>query len=201
VFVSGDLKLDHALTGQFLVAMPGMADERFAETVIFVCAHGEEGAMGLVINREIEDLQFADLMSQFELGGRDDSIRVPNSVTEKKILIGGPVETNRGFVLHSADYYTADSSLRVNDEICLTATVDVLRAMVHGNGPSESLLMLGYCGWGAGQLENEIKDNGWLTVPHSAELLFSTDIERRYDAALAAIGVSRAQLSSQSGHA
>jgi putative transcriptional regulator len=191
--------LDHSLSGQFLVAMPGMEDERFTETVIYLCAHSEDGAMGLVVNREIVDLQFSDLMSQFELAGRDDSIRVPPEVVNKKILIGGPVETNRGFVLHSADYFAADSSLRINDEICLTATIDVLRAMVEGNGPSESLLMLGYCGWGAGQLEGELKANGWLTVPHSLELLFSTDIDGRYDAALAEIGVSRAQLSSQVG--
>lgn len=179
--------------------MPGMEDERFTEAVIYLCAHSEDGAMGLVVNREIVDLQFSDLMSQFELAGRDDSIRVPPEVVNKKILIGGPVETNRGFVLHSADYFAADSSLRINDEICLTATIDVLRAMVEGTGPSKSLLMLGYCGWGAGQLEEELKSNGWLTVPHSLELLFGTDIDGRYDAALAAIGVSRAQLSSQMG--
>lgn len=193
--------MEHALTGQFLVAMPGMEDERFADTVIYLCAHGEDGAMGLVVNRQIENLQFSDLMKQFELGGRDDSIRVPAEVVNKKILIGGPVETNRGFVLHSADYFTADSSLKVNDDICLTATVDVLRAMVRGTGPARSLLVLGYCGWGAGQLEGELKANGWLTVPHSAELLFSTEIDKRYAAALAAIGVSIAQLSSQSGQA
>lgn len=191
--------MDHSLSGQFLVAMPSMEDERFTETVIYLCAHSEDGAMGLVVNREIVDLQFSDLMSQFELAGRDDSIRVPAEVVNKKVLIGGPVETNRGFVLHSADYFAADSSLRINDEICLTATIDVLRAMVDGTGPSESLLMLGYCGWGTGQLEGELKANGWLTVPHSLELLFSTEIDNRYDAALAAIGVSRAQLSSQQG--
>ncbi len=179
--------------------MPGMEDERFTESVIYLCAHSEDGAMGLVVNREIVDLQFSDLMSQFELAGRDDSIRVPPEVVNKKVLIGGPVETNRGFVLHSADYFAADSSLRINEEICLTATIDVLRAMVEGTGPTKSLLMLGYCGWGAGQLEGELKANGWLTVPHSQELLFSTDIDNRYDAALAAIGVSRAQLSSQVG--
>lgn len=193
--------MENSLTGQFLVAMPGMEDERFTETVIYMCAHSEDGAMGLVVNREIEDLQFADLMSQFDLDPRDDSIRVPQEVVDKKILIGGPVETNRGFVLHSADYFTEDSSLRVNEEIYLTATVDVLRALVQGTGPSRSLLMLGYCGWGGGQLEGEIKANGWLTVPHSAELLFSTDIDQRYDAALAAIGASRASLSALSGHA
>lgn len=192
--------MQSTLAGQFLVAMPGMEDERFTDTVIYLCAHSDEGAMGLVVNREIENLQFSDLMKQFDLSGRDDSIRVPESIITKKILIGGPVETNRGFVLHSSDYFTADSSLKVNDEICLTATVDVLRALVRGAGPAQSLLMLGYCGWGAGQLEGELKGNGWLTVPHSADLLFATDFELRYEAALAAIGVSLSQLSSQTGH-
>lgn len=189
------------LAGQFLVAMPGMEDERFAGAVIYLCAHNDEGAMGLVVNRQMEELDFSDLLSQVDLNSRDDSIRIPDDVLTKKVMVGGPVETNRGFVLHSADYFTHDSSLKVNEEICLTATLDVLRAMAHGTGPTQSLLALGYCGWGGGQLEDELRNNGWLTVPHSAGLLFEVSHAEKYDAALAAIGASRASLSAFSGSA
>jgi putative transcriptional regulator len=193
--------LQTTLTGQFLVAMPSMEDERFAETVIYMCAHGDDGAMGLVINRELPDLQFTDLMDQFELGGREDAIVMPRHVMNKTIHIGGPVETNRGFVLHSSDYHTVDSSLRINEDVSLTATIDVLRAIALGQGPQESLLAMGYCSWSAGQLEGEIKANGWLTVPATLDLIFEAEVPSRYEAALAELGINRARLSPDMGHA
>jgi putative transcriptional regulator len=193
--------MDQVLTGQFLVAMPGMSDERFAGAVIYLCAHSEDGAMGLVINREMAELDFTDLLGQFDLESKDDSISVSPQLLAKKVLVGGPVDTNRGFVLHTNDYFTMDSSLKVNDEICLTATLDVLRAMARGTGPSDSLLALGYCGWSEGQLEGEIRANGWLTIPHSVRILFEVPNGEKYDAALASIGANRAGLSAFSGNA
>ena len=187
------------LDDQFLIAMPGMKDDRFARSVIYICAHSEEGAMGLIIN-QAQQLLFPDLLVQLGIVDESQAIRLPAKARDLVVRHGGPVDRSRGFVLHSDDYMV-ESSMPVSDEVCLTATVDILRAISAGKGPRHALMALGYAGWGAGQLENEIAENGWLTCPASVELLFDSDIERKYDRILASIGVNPAHLSSDAGHA
>jgi len=187
------------LDDQFLVAMPGMLDERFARSVIYLCAHSAEGAMGLIIN-QAQDMRFPDLLVQLGIIGEAEAIRLPPATRDFLIRHGGPVDRSRGFVLHSDDYM-AESSMPVSEEVCLTATVDILRAISSGKGPRRALMALGYAGWGAGQLENEIAQNGWLTCPASADLLFDSDIDQKYDRILERIGIDLAHFSSTSGHA
>lgn len=187
------------LDGHFLLAMPGMADDRFARSVIYVCAHSEEGAMGLIINQP-QQLSFPDLLVQLGMLEEEEAIRLPAATREIIVRHGGPVDRSRGFVLHSGDYMV-ESSMAVTDEVCLTATVDILRALSDGTGPSRALMALGYAGWGAGQLENEIVQNGWLTCPASADILFGTDIDHAYDRVLASLGIDPVFLSSDAGHA
>ena len=189
-----------SLRGQFLVAMPEMGDDRFRETVVYLVGHGDEGAMGLVINQSLEDMSIGDIIEELKLGAKDDIIRLPEPVKNRQVLRGGPVQKSRGFVLHSSDYFRVGNSYEVTDDICLTATLDILKAMAFKNSPSEALFALGYCGWSPGQLETEIQSNGWLTVPFSRELLFGLPIENRYDAALASLGITRATLSATAGH-
>jgi putative transcriptional regulator len=181
------------LVGQFLVAMPGMADPRFENTVIYMCHHAADGAMGIVVNRAIEDLAFTDILGQLGIkGGRScDEIRVHR---------GGPVEMSRGFVLHTTDYHR-EGTLVVNDEVALSATTEVLRAIAFGEGPSRSLMALGYAGWGQGQLDDEIKNNVWLSVPADVELLFALDLGSKWSRALAKLGINPAMLSASAGHA
>lgn len=187
------------LNDQFLVAMPGMKDDRFARSVIYMCAHSEEGAMGLIIN-QTQDLRFPDLLVQLGVIDEQAAIKLPMPTRDFIVRHGGPVDRSRGFVLHSDDY-RVDSSMPVSQEICLTATIDILRAISTGRGPRQALMALGYAGWGAGQLETEIAENGWLTLPASAELLFDTDIDRKYDRVLAALGINLAHFSQVAGHA
>ena len=190
-----------SLKGQFLVAMPGMGDERFRETVIYVVGHGDEGAMGLVINQPVEDMHFSDVLEELGISENDEAIRMPDSVREREVLRGGPVQKGRGFVLHSPDYFREGNSYAVNNEICLTATLDVLKAMAYRNAPADAVFALGYCGWAPGQLENEILLNGWLTVPFTRSLLFGSALTERYDIALSQLGITRATLSGAAGHA
>lgn len=180
------------LTGRLLIAMPQMQDPRFARTVVYICAHTKDGAMGLVINRQIESLTFPDLLRQLK-------IDAPQPGAEIRVMFGGPVETGRGFVLHSADY-KQDSTLLVGG-VGLTATLEILRDMAQGTGPRRSLLALGYAGWGPGQLDTEIQDNGWLIAPADEAIIFGHDLESKWDAALAKLGVSAALLSGEAGHA
>lgn len=187
------------LNNQFLVAMPSMRDDRFARSVIYICAHSEEGAMGLMIN-QIQPMLFPDLLVQIGLINEQEAIRLPRTTREFAILNGGPVDRSRGFVLHSDDYMV-ESSLPVAEDVCLTATVDILRAISAGRGPRQALMALGYSGWGAGQLEREIAENGWLTCPASLELLFDPDVGHKYDRILASLGVDLAHLSTAAGHA
>ena len=189
-----------SLEGQFLVAMPDMSDERFAESVILLIGHGDEGAMGLVVNHELANLRLADILDELDLGDPDAVIRLPDSIRQRAVMRGGPVEKGRGFVLHSSDY-TSGNTYPVTPSICLTATLDILKAMAFGPAPRSSLFALGCCGWGAGQLEGEIGDNGWLTAPFSSELVFETPVEERYEAALASLRITRATLSPDAGHA
>lgn len=188
------------LEGQFLIAMPGMEDERFAESVILLVGHGEEGAMGLVVNHELENLRFADILDELDLGDPDAVIRLPDSIRQRAVMRGGPVERGRGFVLHTADYHSGNT-YKVSEDIGLTATLDVLKAMAFGPAPKASLFALGCCGWSPGQLEDEISANGWLTAPMERGLIFDVPVEDRYEHALESLHITRATLSSEAGHA
>jgi putative transcriptional regulator len=181
--------------------MPGMGDTRFDRSVIYMCAHSEQGAMGIIINKTAPMMRFGDLISQLDLTPEDEAMEPPQDLLEMPVLFGGPVEQGRGFVLHTADYFTADSSLPVAENIALTATIDILRAMAKGEGPQRAVLALGYAGWAPGQLENEIQHNGWLTCAADEELLFGLDFDERYAAALRKLKIDPAMLSSDAGHA
>ena len=181
------------LTGQFLVAMPSMPDPRFARTVIYVCSHGPNGAMGIVVNRLFHEANFLMLLEQLNIASSPDTPHLP-------VHFGGPVETGRGFVLHSSDY-VREGSVPIEANIALSATVEILQAIADGGGPERLLMALGYSGWGAGQLENEMKANGWLTVPADEDILFNTDHDSKWERALAKIGISVELLSAEAGHA
>ena len=189
------------LDGQLLIAMPGMADDRFARAVIYVCAHSAEGAMGIVLNRPAADLSFPDLLVQLDIVPAMERIRLPQRLGRMQVLMGGPVETSRGFVLHSPDFHIEQSTLPIDDGVCLTATIDILRAIARGDGPQSAVLALGYAGWTAGQLESEIQANGWLTCPADAELIFNSSADVRYELAMRKIGIEPAMLSREAGHA
>jgi putative transcriptional regulator len=184
---------DSTLTGQLLVAMPHMADSRFARTVVYLCAHSAEGAMGLVVNRLIDSLSFHSLLDQLGLEANGEALEMP-------VHFGGPVESSRGFVLHSADYIQ-DSTLVIDEDIALTATIDVLKAIASGAGPRQRVLALGYAGWGAGQLDAEIQANGWLMVPADHELVFGVDNDTKWERSMAKIGIDLSLLSTEAGHA
>jgi putative transcriptional regulator len=189
------------LDGQMLIAMPTMRDERFSRSVIYVCAHSSEGAMGIVVNQPAANINFPDLLVQLEVIPAADLIQLPRRAGGVKVLKGGPVETGRGFVLHSADFFIENSTLPIDEGICLTATLDILKAIARGDGPASALLALGYAGWAPGQLETEIQENGWLHCSADPELIFGTDIEGKYEKALKKIGIDLGMLSSEAGHA
>ncbi|MGQ3674788.1 YqgE/AlgH family protein [Xanthobacter sp. TB0139] len=189
------------LEGQMLIAMPGMSDERFARTLVYLCAHSPEGAMGIVVNQPVEGLNFQDILVQLDVVPESERIMLPESVPGIPVLKGGPVEAGRGFVLHSADYFVDNSTLPIENDICMTATLDILKAIACGQGPHKAVLALGYAGWGPGQLEAEIQANGWLTCPAQDDLIFGDNFEGRYGLALRALGIDPAMLSSEAGHA
>src|SRR6202158_5754763 len=189
------------LDGQMLIAMPAMQDERFARSLIYVCAHSSEGAMGIVVNHPAPNINFSDLLVKLDVIPAADIIRLPSRAGVVKVMRGGPVETERGFVLHSADFFIENSTLPIDDGICLTATIDILKAIARGDGPASAILALGYAGWAPGQLENEIQENGWLNCAADPELVFSTRAELKYESAVRKIGIDPAKLSSDAGHA
>ncbi len=189
------------LDGQMLIAMPAMNDERFTRSVIYVCAHSSEGAMGIVVNQRAGNIKFPDLLVQLEVIPASERIELPGRAEDVKVLKGGPVETGRGFVLHSADYFIENSTLPIDEGICLTATLDILKAIARGKGPSSAILALGYAGWAPGQLEHEIQENGWLHCAADPELIFGPDIDAKYEKALRKIGIDLGMLSSEAGHA
>lgn len=189
------------LDGQMLVAMPAMADPRFARAVIYVCAHSRDGAMGIVVNQLARRIKFPELLVQLDVIKREEAIRLPPSAGAIQVLNGGPVESERGFVLHSSDFFIKDSTLPIDDGISLTHTLDILRAIAAGGGPHRALLALGYAGWTSGQLESEIQQNGWLSCPADPNLVFDADLKSKYARAMAKLGVDPALLSSDFGHA
>jgi putative transcriptional regulator len=182
------------LTGKLLIAMPGMGDPRFDRSVIYLCAHSADGAMGLIVNKPAPDLAFADLLDQLGIASGPAAIRLP-------VHVGGPVEHGRGFVLHSADYGRAGATLGIDDRFGMTATLEILEDIAKGEGPRAALLALGYAGWGPGQLEDEIQRNGWLTAEARESLVFATPDAEKWAAALADIGVDARLLSSSAGRA
>ncbi len=182
------------LAGQMLVAMPGLKDPRFSKTVIYMCAHGAEGAMGLVVNRSLEALSFPALLGQLGIESSSDA------KDRIKVHFGGPVESGRGFVLHSPDY-AQESTMIVDERVALTATVDILKAIADGDGPKQCLLALGYAGWGPGQLDAEIIRNGWLQVVSDNDLVFGDDLDTKWERAMSKLGIDPSMLSYNSGHA
>lgn len=181
------------LTGQLLVSMPLMADPRFTRSVIYICSHGANGAMGLVLNRLYTEANFKMLMQQL-------NIKLPEECPDLPVHFGGPVEPGRGFVLHSSDYLR-EGTTRIDETISLSATVEILQAVAQGQGPERAMMALGYTGWGAGQLDAEIKSNTWLTAAADDIILFDRDLDTKWERALAKIGVSATMLSGEAGHA
>ena len=157
--------------------------------------------MGIVINQRAPNISFTELLEQLKIVPNEDRISLPSALNAMNVHLGGPVETGRGFVLHSADYFKAESTLPINDSVCLTATIDILRDIAKGSGPDKALLALGYAGWAPGQLEDEIQSNGWLNCPADPELVFDHAIDRKYNRALDSLGVDPSHLVSDSGHA
>jgi putative transcriptional regulator len=189
------------LDGQMLIAMPAMMDERFVRSLIYICAHSSEGAMGIVVNHPAPNISFPDLLVKLNVVPQADRIQLPTRAEGVKVMRGGPVETERGFVLHSADFVIENSTLPIAEGICLTATIDILKAIANGEGPASAILALGYAGWAPGQLESEIQGNGWLHCAADPELVFGPDIDGKYDKALKKIGIDLGMLSSEAGHA
>lgn len=183
------------LTGMLLIAMPDMGDPRFHGGVVFLCAHSADGAMGLIVNKPMPEVRFADMLDQLDIPRGIDTPDIP-------VCYGGPVEMRRGFVLHDAGYRgRQDDRLRVDDRFAMTATVDVLEDLARGSGPPRALMALGYAGWGPGQLEDEIAQNGWLTADATPDLVFGPPMAGKWAAALASLGVSPLTLSSEAGRA
>jgi|TARA_Y100000294_G_scaffold77171_1_gene72601 putative transcriptional regulator len=181
------------LAGQLIIAMPAMRDPRFEKTVIYMCAHNDDGAMGLVVNRALESLTFPDMLEQLGIDPRGAGDKI-------NVHLGGPVESGRGFVLHSRDYLQ-EATMIVDHDVALTATIEILKAIADGEGPRQSLLALGYAGWGPGQLDTEIKGNGWLHVAADADLVFGPDLDSKWQRAMDKIGIDPRMLSDDAGHA
>ena len=193
--MSDEATAEGYLAGQILIAMPSMSDPRFARTVIYLCAHNADGAMGLVLNRLISSITFKDLLDELKV-----EEPAPEEAAVPAIHFGGPVETGRGFVLHSADYVGPDS-MPLTGTFALTATVDILKAIAAGQGPEQHLLALGYAGWGPGQLDGELQENAWLSVEADPDLVFDGELDDKWERALAKLGISASLLSSEAGHA
>lgn len=181
------------LNGKLLIAMPTMRDDRFAKTVIYLCAHNKDGAMGIVVNRHMNALTMKELLGQL-------SIEPQVEMEDARVHFGGPVETSRGFLLHTTDRME-ESSLRVEDDVALTSTIDILKAIASGEGPRRAILALGYAGWGAGQLDNELQQNSWLHVEADETLLFDNDLDTKWARAFNKIGFDPHMLSVEAGHA
>lgn len=183
------------LSGKLLIAMPSMGDPRFEHSVVYMCAHSEDGAMGLIVNKPAPDLKFGDLLQQLKISPP------PEDAPEVQVHYGGPVEGGRGFVLHTGDYTGNSSTLQVDDQFGMTATLDVLEDLSNGTGPSQCFLALGYAGWGPGQLEDELQRNGWLTCDAAPEIVFDAEADQKWQMALATLGIDPLMLSATGGRA
>jgi putative transcriptional regulator len=183
-----------SLSGQLLIAMPGIGDSRFERSVVLMCQHSAEGAMGLVINRTMAGLTYLELLDQL-------SLPTLESIADRPVYAGGPMESGRGFVVHSEDFMLPDGSRKICDGLALTANIDILQVMAQGGGPKRSLVCLGYAGWSPGQLDQEMVGNVWLQVAATPTLVFSTPNDQKWPQALAALGIDVAMLSQQAGHA
>lgn len=190
-----------SLEGQLLLAMPNMSDKRFQRSVIYMCRHTADGAMGLIINQRASGVTLPGLLRQLKIVGEDAEEDLSPEILRMSVHVGGPVSTQQGFVLHSDDYFVTDASQAIDAGICLTATIDILRAISDGSGPEKAILALGYSGWAPGQLESEMQANGWLHCPADPELVFSPDLELKYERALFSLGVDLSHLVSEAGHA
>lgn len=182
------------LTGQLLIAMPGMEDPRFERSVVFMCSHSSDGAMGLIINKPTDDLRFYDLLDQMKINYAEGSCGAP-------VYFGGPVETGRGFVLHSSDYLAGSTTIEVDNSFSMTATQDILEDIAAGEGPVCAMMMLGYAGWEGGQLESELAQNGWLTAPATLDLVFGHSDDDKWTYAMRQLGIDVMVLSAEAGHA
>jgi putative transcriptional regulator len=190
-----------SLAGKILIAMPGMEDKRFARSLVYLCAHSSEGAMGIILNQPAPAASsFVDLLVQLDIIPEDERIVLPPLARAMTVQTGGPVETTRGFVLHSSDYYVDNATLPIDDHFSLTTTLEVLKAIAEGRGPKEAIMTLGYAGWSAGQLESEIQWNGWLHCPADPHLVFDRDLAGKYDRALKKLGIDIGLLSREAGH-
>ena len=189
------------LEGKCLVAMPSLQDVHFNRSVVYVCAHSAEGAMGIVVNHPAPGVNLLDLLLQLKVIDSSAATRLPETVGGQRVLSGGPVDAARGFVLHSTDYRAPDATMEIDDSVSMTATLDVLRAMAQGEGPEKAVLALGYAGWSPGQLEKEILANSWMICPADSALLFDPEHETKYERALGVIGVDLRFLADEAGHA
>lgn len=187
------------LAGKMLLAMPGMGDPRFHRAVIFICAHDSKGAMGLVINHRLPGIDLSQLLQQMNIRSPDAPQARPMAEAQP-VMSGGPVESARGFVLHSPEFHQADT-VKVNDDFSVTGTIDALRAIAGGNGPARMLFILGYAGWGAGQLDREIQDNAWLITDATADIVFGAPIDEKWDRGIKLLGINPAMLSGDGGRA
>ena len=182
------------LEGKLLIALPGMPDPRFEKSVIFMCAHSGDGAMGIIINKAVEGLSFREMMDKLKIG-------VTAATPDPPIHFGGPVQTGRGFVLHSGEFESQDSTMAVTDDISLTATLDILRAIANGTGPARSLFALGYAGWDGGQIEDEIRANGWVHCDADNAIIFDGALDGKWSRALKKLGIDMSGLSAHTGRA
>lgn len=188
------------LDGKMLIAMPSMEDDRFARSVIYVCAHSPEGAMGIVVNQPADNVEFPDLLQQLGVIASPNDMK-PSRGQPIRVVNGGPVESGRGFVLHSDDVFIDNSTLPIEDGICLTATLEILKSIALGEGPEQALLALGYARWTSGQLEREMQANGWLHCEADMDLIFDPMSQTKYMRALRKLGITPGMLVSEAGHA
>jgi putative transcriptional regulator len=188
------IEVSSDLTGKLLIAMPGMGDPRFETSVVFLCAHSDEGAMGLMINKPADGLDITDVLAQLDIEPGQGDYR-------SDVHFGGPVEHRRGFVLHSPDRTYEAATLEVDTRFAMTASREVLDDMVQGTGPHQTLLALGYAGWGPGQLEDEIGENAWLTCDAKPEIVFDAEDGGKWEAAVRSLGIEPLMLSGKAGHA
>ena len=189
------------LDGQIRSRCQSWTIRGFERSVIYLCAHSSEGAMGIIVNRPAGSIDFPGSTGAARYHQEGRQITLPETAESMKVLRGGPVETGRGFVLHSSDFFIEDATLKIDSGVCLTATVDILRAIAKGSGPKRAIFALGYAGWAAGQLENEIQRNGWLHCDADADLIFGADADEKYMRALRKIGIDPGMLSADAGHA